>query len=296
MRRLVTPLLVGTFCISMVVAAGCRYDDAECKTDDECRSTRICVDGICQFALDRDAHSPDTGDESPRDTGADPVDTRDPAPPDTRDPAPPDTDRRDTVDPVPIDVDEDTGDDDTAPPPDVGPADTGIRPDGPVRTDTGPVDDLTCHEFATCQTLMCDQYDYNCKDEYSRRTPDAELRKLDDRQTCVRKHCRGKQGQARIDCTYKHCQTEFNACVHTDGDRTNLTCSEFHGCLHLCNGRKNPQVCRKRCRDDATFTAKQDLQRYHRCFRRNCQGKEGRAAWKCARNHCSDELSACWGC
>lgn len=106
---------------------GCPGTQTGCNTDQECRGSRICVQGRCEFALDNDG-----GDDAGADTGTPEPDT-DPAP----DSSAPDTDSPDTApdfdggyrDVPPL---EDSGlEEDTAPVSDTGVERDISRPSGP---------------------------------------------------------------------------------------------------------------------------------------------------------------------
>ena len=277
-------LWIGTMVTACLAMTACQASQVElgCKTDRECRGTRICVDGECQFSnAHRDGDRADTDDGDDRDTTS-PADT-------SPDPEP------DTHVPPPLDTSDDTH---TPPRPDIVPIEDVPTEDAPVAdADTadagGP--ELTCHEFATCQAIMCEPYDYQCKDRYSSRTPQEALAELDARQQCVQEHCAETTGQERADCQIEHCESEFRKCGRDD-DPSSYSCSEFHSCLMICNGRDDLHQCRRNCQSRTGGEAQRKLRQYHRCFSRNCQGEEGRDAWECARKNCASELATCWRC
>ena len=278
--------VIGAIGVACLVMTGCQVSQVElgCKTDQECRGTRICVDGECQFSYDRgDEARTDTDDGDDRDTTS-PTDTAPDPDPDTRLPPPLDTahDSRTPPQPPP---ERDTAPVDDAPTEDAPTADTADA-GGPQ---------LTCHEFATCQAIMCEPYDYQCKDRFSSRTPQEALAELDARQQCVRDHCAETTGRERADCQIEHCESEFRTCGRDD-DPSSYSCSEFHSCLTICNGRDDRAQCRRTCQSRTGSEAQRKLRQYHRCFSRNCQGEEGRDAWECARRHCASELATCWRC
>lgn len=281
----------GLMASMLLAAAGCtNYDPASsgCSSDRECRGDRICVEGGCVFPPD----------EVPSDSGVTDGGSEEP---------PPDTGGGDpdvVVDSGPVeppDIWESEPDTNTEPPP-PPPRDGGIvipEPDADVGTPDGGGQGppMTCHEFATCQFIQCDRFDYSCKQEYSARTSDMQLQQLDSRQNCMRNNCSGTTGQERRECRVANCETEWNQCYQDPNNVTDaLNCSEFQGCLQFCAGSDNPQSCRAECQQQASGPAARELQAYHQCVSDNCQGTEGRQHLECIRNNCSAEMTECWGC
>lgn len=277
--QLRTPeMMLTAFSLAMgmvVVGGACNSSGGEtgCSADEDCPSGRVCVDGVCLNEDRQDVAS------DARNEGEEPDGATDPA-------APSDggTPRRDGSRP--------------------GADGGGITPDGSF--DIGdPEEDtrtpgegraLSCHEFATCQFIVCDQFDYSCKEEYSSRTSEQQISQLDERQTCLRENCSGLQGVERAECRAENCASEYEACGNRPGNGEDLDCGEFHACIDLCNGKASRQTCRANCRERATTSAQRSLQNYNECFTKSCQGTEGRETLRCARRNCFDELSECWGC
>ncbi len=271
------------------VASGCNsYDPGEggCSSDDQCRGSRICVDGECAPAGGSDA-APHDGPRVPPVPPPDDVDQPDGSGPD------------DPIDgggdPPRVDIGEprDGGgppDPDAVLPPDIGPT-----PDGGAPDAAGPP--MTCHEFATCQFLMCETFDYSCKQQYSARTSETEIGKLDDRQACMQEHCGGISDNAeRQECRADNCASAWNVCGHIDGGADGLNCSEFHACVDLCNGSDEPASCRTDCQERATDAASVELQQFHQCAAGYCEGMEGAAYLECLRDNCDREMRTCFGC
>jgi hypothetical protein len=284
----------------LLAAAACTNygsDSSGCSTDQECRGDRICVEGGCVFPPDEVPADGGESEDPLSDSGVTDGGSRKPS--DTVE-----DDSEIVVDSGPVepsDIWESDPDTNTDPPP-PPPEDGGIiipEPDADVGTPDsgGQGPPMSCHEFATCQFLECERFDYSCKQEYSARTSDGQLQELDSRQNCMRDNCSGTTGQERRECRIDNCEMEWNQCVEDPNNAANTSdCSEFHGCLQLCAGSDNPQSCRADCQQQASGQAARELQAYQQCVSNNCQGTEGQQRLECIRNNCSAEMAGCWGC
>lgn len=283
MRRGARAISVLFVLMGSVAAISCGSDRGErgCQSDNDCRANRACVDGWCVQATGEDAGREGGGTGSSG--GADSIGGTDS---DENPVHPIDTEGVPPEDVEPVEV---------GPWPDVPGVDgyTDVEPPGP---DGGRERQLSCHEFATCQWIGCERFDFSCKQQYSARTPTSEIEQLDRRQSCVEEHCSGMQGEDQIECTVENCSQEWAQCAEHPDSGSRLSCSEFHSCVHLCNGRENRQVCHSNCRSNATSRAMNRFQNYTECVASRCEGTEGREHLECIRSHCGAELSDCWGC
>jgi len=246
---------------SALAGVGCSSQSpvGGCSSDADCRRGRICVDGVCRF-------------------------------PGASDTAGADVDTPENFDSV-SETDAEAGD--TSP---ITDPETGPPRDATPDSETGPSRSLSCHEFATCQGLACERFDFSCKEQFSSRTSETQLDQLDARQNCMGENCAGLQGVERTQCAVENCESEWQACGERPGSGDQLDCAEFQNCTNLCNGRENRESCRADCQSRATESARRSLRNYQICIEENCGETSGRDFLRCIRENCLPELSACWKC